>query len=157
MSRADVISTIRTHLEGMTIDSAAYFGTGKVRQDRPLGLQPFDGQCIFYSTGDGELPDAYRNGTFRTRFLAERFVVKVFWLPTPMNGKREARLQEQWDVRRGITALLVGDSQLGGNVSDLKIRSTIQDSETYGPNDSEWDVLTITFDVWDLTGEAISA
>lgn len=159
MSREDLISTIETNLLAVTREGAttAYFEAGKVKHDRPLALSPFDRQCIFYSDGEGDLPDAYRNGTLSRSFISERFVIKVFWQPAPLSGTREARTLEEWDVRRAITAALRADSQLGGNCSDLKIRSVTQEPERFGANDAEWDVLTIAFDVWDLTGEAITA
>lgn len=156
MSRADVISTIRTHLESVERNGSPVFGGGMVKQDRPVGLSPFDGQCIFYSMGEGDLPEAYRNGSLTRAFLSERWAIKVFWNPTPIPEKRETRLEEQWDVRRAITSALRGDSQLGGNVSDLKVISVTQEPENYGDNDARWDVLTIVFDTWDLTGEAIA-
>ena len=156
MSRADVISTIRTHLESVERNGSAFFGSGKVKQDRPVGLAPLDGQCIFYSMGEGELPDAYRNGSLTRAFLSERWAIKVFWEPTANAAKRETRIEEQWDIRRAITTALRGDSQLGGNVSDLKIRTVTQEPENYGDNDARWDVLTVMFDTWDLTGEAIA-
>lgn len=156
MSRTDVISTIRTHLESVERDSVAYFGAAKVSQDRPVGLSPLDGQCIFYSMGEGDLPEAYRNGSLTRAFLSERWAIKVFWEPTPVKAKRETRIEEQWDIRRAITSALRGDSQLGGNVSDLKVISVTQEPENYGDNDARWDVLTIVFDTWDLVGEAIA-
>lgn len=157
MARADAISTIRGHLQGYTRpdDSGVYFA--KVYQQTPRALAPFDKLCIFYQAGEGELPDAYRSGTFRTAFTAERWIVKCFWLPRAQEGAREALLLEQWDAKRGIQALLRGDSQLGGNVSDLKIRRVDQQPEQFGENAAEFDVLTIEFDTWDLVGEAISA
>lgn len=155
MSRSSLLSTLESKLQGIQRNATTYFDAGNVKTGRPIGLSPFDKQCIYYSTGDGELPEAYREGSLRTAFLSERFVIKVFWQAAPLSGKNEDRVLESWDVRRAITAALRADSQLGGNCSDLKIRSTTQEPEEYG--EKQWDVLTITFDVWDLTGEAISA
>jgi len=64
---------------------------------------------------------------------------------------------EQWDALRGIQELLRGDSKLGGNIDDLKIRQYPRiEEERYGENDAPFDVLTIEFDTWNLNAEAIA-
>lgn len=158
MTRQGAIDTLKEHLNGYVRDGdSAQFFDGGVKLDRPLALSPRDRLGILYTMGEGELPEVFRSGSLRTRFKATRWAIKVFWQPTTSAEKREQRLLEQWDVRDGITELLSGDSKLGGNVSDLKIRAVTQEPEPYGENQAEWDVLTIVFDTWDLVGEAVSA
>lgn len=152
MARADVLSTLRAHLDGFTIEGTPFFQS--VRYGRPQSLSPIEGLCLLNREGEGELPEAYRNGSLRTRFIADRWTVKVFWMPTASFEKEERRVAEQWDVEYGITELLAGDSKLGGNCSDLKIRGTLVQTEIF--NEVEYDVLTITFDTWDLTGQAVA-
>lgn len=158
MARADVISAIRTHLESYARpdDSSTYFS--KVYAHRPLGLAPFDKLCIFWLNGESTLPDAYRNNTFRKAMVAESWTIKCFWKPRPLEGARENLVLEQWDALRGVQELLRGDSKLGGNIDDLKIRQYPRiEEERYGENDAPFDVLTIEFDTWNLNAEAISA
>lgn len=151
MSRSDAITAISAHLSGY---GSGYFN--QVKGARPNALAPVDKLCIFYTEGEGELPEAYRNGTLTRAMVAERWVIKAFWQKSASPEKQEGRILEQWDARRGIATLLRGDSQLGGNVDDLKIRSVTQDIEPYGENGTEWEVMTITFDTWDLNAEAIA-
>lgn len=156
MARADVIATIKTHLENYTRpdDSQAYFS--KVYPSRPLALSPFDRLCIFWLNGETAPADAYRNNTFRRAMVAESWSIKCFWKPRPLEGARDGLVLEQWDALRGIQELLRGDSKLGGNVDDLKIRQYPRiEPETYG--EAAFDVLTIEFDTWNLNAEAISA
>lgn len=157
MARQDVIDTLTTHLLAVQrpSESVAYFQQGHVRFSRPIGLSIADHMCLLYSQGEGDLPDAYRYGSLQTAFLSERWSIKVFWHPVSGTEKREQRLLEQWDVRREITSAIRGDSKLGGNVSNLKIVSVSQDVEQYGQDGTDWDVLTIVFDTWDLAGEAV--
>ena len=153
MARADVISTIQNHLAGYTRDASPYFK--KVYAHRPLALAPFDKLCIFYLEGESEAPMGRQ--TLRTAMVAEAWTIKCFWQPRPLEGARDNLVLEQWDAMRGIQELLRGDSKLGGNVSDLKIRNyPVIRPEFYGVNDSEWEVLTIEFDTWNLNAEAIA-
>lgn len=155
MARTDVITTLQTHLTGYTRPSEAATYFSKVYAHRPLGLAPMDKLCIFYLEGESATP--YGRQTLRKAMVGEAWTIKCFWLPRPMDEARSNLVLEQWDAMRGIQALLRGDSQLGGNVDDLKIRDypTIRE-ETYGPNDTSWDVLTIQFDTWNLNAEDIA-
>ena len=158
MARADVITVIRDHLSGYTRegDTTAYFG--KVYAARPLALSPFDKLCVFWLNGESAPADVYRNQTFRRAMVAESWTIKCFWAPRPRESARENLVLEQWDALRGIQELLRGDSKLGGNVDDLKIRQYPRiEEERYGENDARFDVLTIEFDTWNLNAEAISA
>lgn len=105
--------------------------------------------CRFVSTAD-------RHSGTALRYLAESWSIKCFWKPRPLEGARDGLVLEQWDALRGIQELLRGDSKLGGNVDDLKIRQYPRiEPETYG--EADFDVLTIEFDTWNLNAEAISA
>lgn len=155
MSRQGVIDTLTTHLEGYTrpSGSSAYFA--KVYAHRPLGLAPIDKLCIFYLEGEAEIP--FGRQTMRTAMVGEAWGIKCFWQQRPVEEARENLVLEQWDAMRGIQTLLRGDSQLGGNVDDLKMRGyPVIQEEAYGDNDVRWDVLTIQFDTWNLNAEAIA-
>ena len=154
MSRADTISTLRGHLEGYIRpdDSGPYFA--KVYAHRPLGLAPFDKLCIFYMTGEAEIPQGRK--TFGNAMGGEAWEIKAFWGRRPLEGARDNLVLEQWDAMRGVQELLRGDSQLGGTVADLEIISYPQiQEEAYGEADSRWDVLTIQFETLNLEAEAI--
>ena len=86
MSRADTISTLRLHLEGYVRpdDSVPYFA--KVYAHRPLGLAPFDKLCIFYMTGEAEIPQGRK--TFGNAMVGEAWEIKAFWGRRPLEGRR---------------------------------------------------------------------
>lgn len=157
MGRAEALATMKEHLQSYARpdESRAYFS--EVTIGTPVAGSLAEHQCFLFPAGEGELPEAYRYGTLTRAMVAERWIVKCLWQRTGSQEKREANVLEQWDAKRGIQELLRGDSKLGGNVDDLKIRRVDEQVEAFGENGVEWDVLTIEFDTWNLNAEAISA
>lgn len=143
MSRQGVLDTIATHLSGVTNPTFAV-----VLRAEPLAI-PASPLAAYYYTGDETLAE-----TLGDVQIAERFTVRCYWRVEAAQQVRESIELEVWNANRAIQAALRGDSQLGGNCTDLKIaEATAGYLSVGGP---VYRTLEIPLTVWVYESESIA-
>lgn len=82
----------------------------------PLALPLGDRIATVHYAGEGE-----KRQTLTNVMVSERFLVSVFWLPTPERGSWADRETEIWDCSRTLQAAFRARSTLGGLVNDMHV------------------------------------
>lgn len=155
VARGSALATLKTHLQQVTSGIAAPLGHVYMHEPE-YPLESRLGAIVY--KGSGEPPEG--SMTLGNRMHALRFDIFVYWAWGGRDpGHRDDIESELMDVERAIVASLVGDSNLGGNVTVLYVGDTdtgyIQKSSDNGTAVT-LRVLTIPIELVELEGEAIA-
>ncbi len=143
MSRQGVLDAIATHLNAVTTPTFQH-----VIRAEPLSV-PASPAVGFWYAGDSTLFESLGDVS-----IEERFIIRALWRIEEASQVRESVELEVWNANRAIQTALRGDSQLGGNCTDLKLAEATVGYVQIGG--AVFRALTIPVAVWVYESEAIA-
>lgn len=144
MSFSGALDAILAHLEGLAAPRFEY-----VEATNPISVPPGDRAAFVYYRGDIGLFDTLADSS-----IAERLMITCLWRPGSSVQVSKAIEVEMQRANRAIQRALKGDSQLGGNATDLKLGDTEAGYLVIG--NISLRALSIPFDVWIYEAEPIA-
>ena len=145
MTRAGAVSTIKATLEANTSPNFQVVLIGE-----PLTIPSGDRLAAAWFSGE-----TLKAKTLGTVMVNEAWTIRCYWrVPAAAKGRENLEL-EIWNACRAVQSGFRGDSQLGGNVTDLEISLATVGWSDIGGN--TFRTISFNLEIQDLESESISA